>query len=522
MKKTMVLVACLSAGLIQSNTLFAHTQNSENSTVAIIESGKLMGSNHDGVTTFYDVPYAQNPFTTDRRFQAPQAYEAWSGILDATKAGQPVPQPSRGKNTTLVGAPGHLTLNIWTPTNAIATNNKASNEKLPVMVWIPGGAFIREDAAELAYDGTNFAKNNVIVVTINYRVGVDGFMHLEGTPDNRGILDQIMALKWVQNNIEDFGGDPSQVTVAGQSAGAESVAILLGTEKVEGLFQKAIMQSPPMAFLTQKEAQKITQSYTEKLNIPATVEGLSSVPFPELVKNVIDMGYTIQDRDKWGMLSWGGTAFLPVVDGDIIVESPMKDLTKASPSIPVIVGSTDQESRLYLVPSGAVNNTKEETKSLLLSDLSLEGWPAGVYSTKDKGKSIGDTFADIQSDFTFRMPALHIAQQLAKNDNKVWHYNFSWMSPAFEGQLGAAHFVDVPFVFNTTDNEQTKTFVGSQPPVELINAMHNQWLTFIKTSKADWSPYNLSERPTMQFDVTSEQVNDPDSSVRKLWKDFEF
>lgn len=522
MKKTMLLVACLSAGLIQSNVLFAQTQNSESSRVVSIESGKLMGINHDGVSTFYDVPYAKKPFTADRRFQAPQAYETWNGVLDATKAGQPVPQPSRDKNTTLMGAPDDLTLNIWTPTSAVATNNKASNKKLPVMVWIPGGAFIREDAAELAYDGTSFAQNDVIVVTINYRVGVDGFMHLEGAPDNRGILDQIMALEWVQNNIEDFGGDPSQVTVAGQSAGAESVAILLGTEKAEGLFQKAIMQSPPMAFLTQKEAQQITQSYTKKLNIPATVKGLSTIPFPELVKNVIDMGYAIQDRNKWGMISWGGTAFLPVVDGDIIVESPMKDLTKASPSIPVIVGSTDQESRLYLVPSDAVNNTTEKTKSLLLSDLSLEGRPADVYSTKDNGKTIGDTFADIQSDFTFRMPALHIAQQLTKNDNKVWHYNFSWMSPAFDGHLGAGHFVDVPFVFNTTDNEQAKRFVGSQPPIELINTMHSQWLTFIKTSKADWSPYNLAERPTMQFDVKSKQVNDPNSSVRKLWEDFEF
>lgn len=522
MKNAMILMAGLGLGMLQSNALFAQNQSDDNSSVAVVKSGKLLGNSHDGVTTFYNVPYAKNPFTTERRFQAPQAYEVWDGILDATTEGKPVPQPSRGKNITLVGEPNDLTLNIWTPTKSITSDNNATTKKLPVMVWIPGGAFIREDAAELAYDGTSFAQNDVIVVTINYRVGVDGFMHLDGAPDNRGILDQIMALEWVQENIGNFGGDVNQVTVAGQSAGAESVAILLGTDKAENLFQKAIMQSPPMEYLTPKEAQQIAQDFAKQLDVPATINGLSGVPYPELVKKVIDMGYTIQDRDKWGMLSWGGTAFLPVIDGDIIVNSPMKDLVNASPSIPVIVGSTDQESRLYFVPSGVVKNTNEETRALLLSDLSLSGSPLDVYSKKGDGKSIGDTFSDIQSDLTFRMPALHIAQKLTQNNNHVWHYNFSWKSPAFGGQLGAAHFVDVPFVFNTTGSEQAKSFVGTKPPIELVNAMHNQWLTFIKTGQTDWKPYNLSERPTMRFDIKSEQVNDPKSSIRKLWEDYNY
>lgn len=143
-------------------------------------------------------------------------------------------------------------------------------------------------------------------------------------------------------NIADFGGDSNKVTLFGQSAGAESVAILLGTDKEKGLFQQAIMQSPPMQFVTTEQAGRVSTLFAEALGVKTTTSDLSKIPLKDLVSEVITIGNTVKDRDQWGMMSWGGTAFLPVTDGDIIKESPMKDLAKyADPSIPVIVGSTD-------------------------------------------------------------------------------------------------------------------------------------------------------------------------------------
>lgn len=505
--------------LISIPLAFAENQNIEKDTMNIsTNQGEIKGVVRGGVSSFYGIPYAHNPFTKDLRFKAPQPFKKWEGILDTTTITSPVPQPGRDKPVELVGSPGDLTLNIWAPADALK-----ANKKLPVMVWLPGGAFIREDAGEQAYDGTSFAKNGTILVTVNYRVGVDGFMHLKGAPDNRGILDQILALQWVKDNIHYFGGNPDNVTLFGQSAGAESVAILLGTDKAKGLFQQAIMQSPPMQFITVDQADRVTKSFAEKLGVPATTGGISQVSFEELVSAVIDMGNAITNRDQWGMMSWGGTAFLPVADGVIIKQSPMKDLAKnTDPSIPVIVGSTDQEARLYLVPGGIIDNITETEITQFLSDLSLDGEPLQVYASDLDEKSIGDSFADIQSDYTFRMTALHIAEHLVRNGNKVWHYNFSWRSPAFGGKLGAAHFVDVPFTFNTIDSDQAKSFTGEHPPQELAQSMHKNWVGFAHSGAPFWKEYDLTDRLTMRFDVKSHVVNDPEQNVRILWENYVF
>lgn len=450
--------------------------DADNTLTISTKLGSLQGSRRDNVASFLGVPYAKNPFIDEHRFQAPEPFEQWDGVLNARQSGQAVPQPGRGKEVELVGAPGDLTLNIWATYNALV-----SDRKLPVLVWIPGGAFIRGDASEQVYDGSCFAQKDIIVVSINYRVGVDGFMHLPGAPDNRGILDQIMALQWVQANIADFGGDPNRVTLAGQSAGAESVAILMGASQAKGLFHQAIMQSPSMQCLSQAQAARIAQCTARRLNVAPTVNGLSSLPYPELVSAVIDMGIDLQDRDEWGMLSWGGTAFLPVVDDELIKDTPMQALSaKADPTIPVIVGSTDQEARLYLVPGGAIDDVSETDREQFLADLSLSGDPLQTYSQAATVESVGDTFADIQSDYTFRMSALHIAEHLLDKGSKVWHYHFTWPSPAYNGRLGAAHFVDVPFSFNTIDSEEAGQFVGEHPPQELAQAMHGEWADFIK------------------------------------------
>jgi len=514
-----LLTGVFSIAMLCCTPLFAATPVTTDDTITITSQlGKLKGKISDDIATFYGIPYAQNPFSEARRFQAPQAINSWTGVLDTTSIKPPVPQPSRGRTTTLYGAPGDLSINIWTPTSALT-----AKQKLPVMVWLPGGAFIRGDATEAGYDGTSFAQHNVIVVTVNYRVGVDGFMHIAGAPDNRGTLDQLLALQWVQDNIAAFGGDATQVTLFGQSAGAESVAILLGTEKANGLYQRAIMQSPPMQAMTQTQAHRVTEAFAEKLNVPATLEGIARVPYPQLVATVIEMGKTLTNREEWGMLSWGGTAFLPVIDKDLIKSTPMINLANnANPAIPVIVGSTDQEARLYLVPSGEIDRVNAAVTSLFLNDLALTGDPLTAYSQGENNTTEGDIYAAVQSDFTFRMPALHIAETLTEKGADVWKYNFAWQSPSFGGRLGAAHFVDVPFVFNTIHKPEVAGFVGDTPSETLAKEMHRQWVNFAKSGKADWAPYQLDKRATMRFDVNSKQVNDPNQTLRGLWQRYHF
>ncbi|CAM3669805.1 Carboxylesterase [Vibrio aerogenes CECT 7868] len=482
-------------------------------TVVNTALGQVKGVVENGIAEFRSVPYAVNPFEGTRRFQAPEKVQPWHGVLDATRYKAPVPQPDRGKETVLLGAPGDLTLNILAPVKTA--------KKLPVMVWIPGGAFIRENASDAMYRGESFVRDGVIVVTVNYRVGIDGFMHIPGAPDNRGILDQIAALEWVQSHIASFGGDPEQVTLAGQSAGAECVAILSGIPRTKGLFRRVIMQSSPVQTVTLAQSERVAQTVGKLLGIKPTTENLARVPFAELVKAVVQTGKEIKDRSQWGMMSWGGTAFLPVIDQSLLTGTLTGNLAHhADPSVSVLIGSTEQESRLYLVPNGQIDKVHMSDSLQLIHDLNMD---ADIIKTYKKGNpTVGDVYAALLSDYTFRMPTQHIAQTLVNHGNAVWVYDFAWRSPAFNNRLGAAHLVDVPFAFDTTEAPKSKVFLGDHPPQSLIRDMHTTWVRFIQTGQAGWSVYQSQERRVMRFDGQSAEVKDPGKAIRLLWESYPF
>lgn len=483
-------------------------------TVVSLRSGRVRGARAPGVTSFKGIPYAANPFSAATRFQAPKPVAPWAGIRDATAFGAPPPQPSRDTEASLFGGLDDLTLNIWTPDSNV--------RGLPVMMWIPGGAFVRADAGEQAYNGTRFAADGIIVVTVNYRVGVDGFMAVEGAPANRGLLDQIAALEWVRDNIEAFGGDANNITLFGQSAGAESVAILLASGRSEGLFKRAILQSPPMQAMTECNAARLAGVFASQLGVEPTVAGLGGVPFEDLIAAIPDLEAELEDSAKWGKLSLGGTAFLPVIDGDVLDASPIDMLARAHEAgIPVIVGSTDEEARIYMVPGGAIDEVSQKQVDQVVDELKLPAGTIDTYRALSVGATNGDLYTALQSDYTFRMPALRIAE-LRSGNRHTWHYNFSWRSPGFGGRLGAAHFVDVPFSFGTLLSDQAKTFVGDNPPTSLVEAMHGAWAAFAKTGDPGWPTYDLATRTTMRFDTTSSLVHDPERAVRHLWKDVAF
>lgn len=509
--------AALGAGMASVLAMTLHSVPSMAAThppVVTLRSGRLRGTRSHGVAVFKGIPYAANPFKAQTRFQAPQAVAPWPGVRDASAFGLPPPQPSRDPQAVLVGGADELTLNVWTP--------DPQAKGLPVMVWIPGGAFIRADAGEAAYDGTRFAADGVVLVTVNYRVGVDGFMAIDGAPANRGLLDQIAALQWVRDNIAAFGGDAENVTLFGQSAGAESVAILLALPRTDGLFKRAILQSPPMQAMRAADARRLADVFAKGLGVEPTIAGLAAVPLDKLVQASQALAGVLKDRSVWGRLSLGGTAFLPVIDGDLLDASPIDMLARGpKPSVPVIVGSTDEEARLYMVPGAAIDRVTPADVDRFVGVLGLPAETLEIYGRVSRDRSPGEILTALQSDYTFRMPALRIAETRGAN-GMAWHYNFGWRSPGFGGRLGAAHFVDVPFAFDTLRSDQARNFIGDAPPTSLADAMHGAWVAFARTGDPGWPAYELAGRTTMRFDARSGTTVDPENVTRGLWKDLAF
>lgn len=475
--------------------------------------GRLRGTREGQVAAFKRVPYAANPYLPANRFKAPERLAPWQGVRDATAYGPMPPQPSRAPGGGLAGAPDELTLNIWAP---------LETRRAPVLVWFPGGAFYRVDASEGWYDGSSFAQQGIVVVTVNYRVGIDGFMAVPGMPHNRAFLDQVAALQWVRDNIEAFGGDPSKVTIAGQSAGAQSVMHLMGMPMAQGLFQRAIAQSPPQNHFLPEQASRIANATAEVLKVAPTAAALAVVPMPELIAGCEKMIADLRDRAKWGPMG-GQPPYLPVIDGQVLPATPLASLqAHARASVPLLIGSTDEEARLYLVPGGTIDRIPAAAVAAALRAARLPAEAEAVYALARPQASPGDMLAAFESDSTFRIPTQRYADQRVAAGASVWLYQFAWSSPGFGGRLGAGHVVDVPFAFNTLASQQATPFLGGPGHQPLADLMHASWARFVKTGDAGWAQYDPLRRPTMRFDVNSAVVNDPLAERRRLWSGIDF
>lgn len=482
----------------------------EQAPIATVEQGKLRGRGDGSVVSFKRVPYAANPYVPERRFLEPHPMPAWDGVRDATLTGPMPPQPARPPARGMWGAPDDMTLNIWAPRNA---------QGAPVLVFIPGGAFFRADASESWSDGSAFARDGIVAVTINYRVGIDGFMWIDDAPANRGLLDQVAALQWVQRNIAAFGGDPSKVTLAGQSAGAQSVLTQMADPVARGTFQRAIAESPAGSVFTPELARRITHETSAILNVQATRAGFAQVPMERLVATCSEMARRYHAPVMRGRI--GHPPYLPVVDGHVQAGSVLADLRRAAPAgMPLLTGCTDEETRLYLVPGGQIDRIQPAALHDAFSRTHLPGSKAEqVYGSLFAKPSPGDLYAAFLSDETFRMVALRAAEIRVAAGDPVWFYNYGWPSRALGGRLGAAHVTDLPYFFDTLDTDQAKDMLGGEGDRALANKMHAAWVSFIRGSDPGWPQYNLSERPTMHFDEHSDLMHDPMSARRRLWKD---
>jgi para-nitrobenzyl esterase len=485
--------------------------------------GAVRGTLEEGVLAFKGLPFAAPPFGPNR-FQPPQPHAAWEGVWDCTRYGPTVPKPPYFPPfDTLLPEPvipgeDCLNLNIWTP--GVETAN------LPVMVWVHGGAFANGTGAISIYDGTAFARDGVVCVTINYRLGADGFLFLDDGISNLGLLDQIAALEWVKDNIGAFGGDPANVTIFGESAGAFSVTTLLSMAQTKGLFRRVIAQSGAgHHVLSPSTAQRVGGYLAEKLNVPATREAITAVSSERVLQAQVELSgeaFAEHDPVKWGEVAGNLMPFEPVVDGTVLLDRPIDSIMAgASQGIDLLVGTNTDEFRLFMVPNGAIDYINED---ILKGAIAGYGLPVAetlaAYRETHPEAAPGDLLEALTTDWYFRIPAIRLAEaNLAQTGTNTYMYEFAWRSPQFNGRLGACHSIEIAFAFDTLDKPDNLPVTGPQPPQQLADVMHAAWVAFAKTSNPGWPRYDLEKRATMHFDQTQEVVNDPHSTQRTLWDD---
>ncbi|KQY21473.1 carboxylesterase [Cellulomonas sp. Root485] len=505
--------------------------------------GVLRGRVVDGVHAFLGVQYAAPPFGANR-LRPPQTVEPWSGVRDATAPGPEPPQvapPATGGPREGAGedwrdvsgafaaveraAPSQecLNLNLWTPDPA-ATG-------LPVMVWIQGGMF--ELSSTSAYDGSRFARDGVVCVVINWRPGAEGFLYLADGIANVGLLDQVAALEWVQENIGAFGGDPANVTVFGESAGAMSIGTLLAMPRAKGLFRRAILQSGAALHVAEADdARRVAGYLADILGVHPTREAIAEVGVERLLAAQVQLKtdlLTDPDPERWGQAVVTTTMpWQPVVDGQVVPGVPIDQIAAGSGGeVDVMVGTNTDDWRLWLLVSGAIAQITDE---ILTGPVRGHGYQAlaaygldpstalAAYRTRYPQASPGDLLANVQTDWWMRVPALRLAEARTRTPatGRTYMYEFAWPAPG----LGAVHAVEVPFVFDTArpDAPLFGPMLGAHPPQDLARLMHATWIAFAATGDPGWPRYDHNRRSTMRFDTTSELVDDPRAWERALWE----
>jgi para-nitrobenzyl esterase len=486
--------------------------------------GKLRGSTRDGIRAFKGVPYALPPFGPGR-LQPPRRVPPWQGVRDALAFGPKSPQPPYPPEVAVLlpelspSGEDCLTLNIWCP--------GGERSGRPVMVWIAGGLFeYHGTGASPWYDGSRFARDGIVCITINYRVGAEGFLYLDDGVANLGLLDQVAALTWVQENIAAFGGDPGNVTVFGESAGAMSVGTLLSMPRAGGLFRRAIAQSGAAHHVNSAaSAWRLGRYLAAKLGVEPNRSAIGSLPVNRLLRAQAELREELiaaPDPARWGaevvatMLPWQ-----PVIDGQVVPARPIDRIVAgAGADVDLMVGTNADEWRLFVVPGGLIEHITDE---VVAATLATHGLPVesalARYRAELPGASAGELFAAIQTDWYWRIPAVRLAEAHAANASgaSTCMYEFAWRSPQFGGQLGACHALEVPFVFDTLGHA-TEALHGPHPPQALADAMHAAWVTFAQHGGCGWPGYEPVRRATMRFDTTSSLVNDPRPALRELWE----
>ncbi|NEC00834.1 carboxylesterase/lipase family protein [Streptomyces anulatus] len=480
--------------------------------IAATRHGKVRGRVDGSIASYLGIPYAAAPFGV-HRFRAPAPVEPWEGIRDALEFGPTAPQrpyrPPLDRLIPDVDIPGEecLNLNVWAP--------RTVGEPLPVLVWIHGGSLRNGSAAMPLYDGRAFARDGVVLVSINYRLGVEGFGVFPDAPDNRGLLDQIAALTWVRDNIAGFGGDPGCVTVCGESAGAISIAALLTSPRAAGLFHRAILQSGPPHTVTRDKGAGTVRAMAKALRVPATAEGFAGVDRERLLDAQDEL---VGRADPVS----GGPGFHIVVDDDVVPADP------PPPSVDLLLGCNREEYRLWFVPSGAVERVGRLTLRLALLKFGIPGRVARLYRAGRPDAKPGVILGEMATDLLLRGPLNRLADSrlgesrsadsrsadsrlgdslpadslpcdsLSGGDSRpgrTFFYEFAWRSPVLG--LGACHALEIGFVFDNLRHGEALS--GPDAPQPLADAMHRAWVDFTTSGDPGWAAWD-TRRPVRVFD----------------------
>lgn len=481
--------------------------------IAETKQGKLRGTVENGISVWKGVRYAKAP-VGDLRFRAPQQLEKWEGVKDAVEFGTIEVQPQSKFNAGGEQSEDCLFLNIWSPA--------ADGKKRPVMFWIHGGGFIVGAGSSPLYNGNNLAKNgDVVVVTINYRLGPLGFLYFKnenGFDNNLGIRDQIAALKWVNENIAAFGGDPNTITIFGESAGGTSVETLLAAKSAKGLFQRAIAESGPPAILWDKDAgELITAKYLEIL-------GVEKNNFAKLKAIPADTLKVAEDKLlNWMIAETNHKVFSPTIDGEILTGDIFKCL-KPDPDniVSLMIGTNKNEATMF---------ASKKLKMVPDDSEGLEKYMDGATTQESKKKVISaytnyprkSGVLDILTDAVFRIPAIRIAE-CQSQFAPVYMYRFDYTSFLLNASgMKSFHGLEIPFVFGNTGMKLMKFIASKKRVKQLTVEMQGAWLNFAKfgnpngNSEDVWKKYDTEKRATMIFKKKTELVYDPDGEVRKAW-----
>ncbi|MDN5770445.1 MAG: carboxylesterase family protein [Microlunatus sp.] len=473
-------------------------------TVVETESGTIAGLSKGGLNVWLGVPYAA-PRVGRLRFTAPGPVRAWPGSRPATEIGGAASQPQPlGADTRRLGVPGEdcLYLNVVAPADP--------GPARPVLVWIHGGSFASGSGA--LYDGrTLAASGDIVVVTINYRLGIFGFVDLAAVtnaevPSNLGIRDQIAALEWVRDNIAAFGGDPEKVTVAGESAGSVSVALLLTAARTRGLFRSAIMESGSYSLIHGPEIrEEVTRRYAAELRLRVgDGHRLWELPTERLIEAQKSVRRSVQNT----------VAAAPWFDGDLFPDSLAAAQAAVRPEVALLAGHTRDEVTVFrLLPGDVVPTTRADLVRRLRealdpdhADAVIAAYPGSRAGTRALG-----------TDLNFALPTLHFAERHRAAGGSTWFYRFDAAVPV----LGATHAAELPYLWDWTGVGATLLRGRLTRARRMLGArVKDYWTTFVRTGSPGpgWPAFELPTRATMIFTADGDRIEDDPARQRDYWR----
>ncbi|HEY0105247.1 MAG TPA: carboxylesterase/lipase family protein [Rhizomicrobium sp.] len=484
-----------------------------------IASGKLQGVARDGVLRFNGIPYAKPP-VGPLRWRLPEPPEPWTGVREAARFGAIAPQVPGASGAVLGLTPGTrsedcLYLNVQTP--------GCDDARRPVMVWIHGGAFNTGAGSVGTYNGKFLVpRGDVVLVTINYRLGALGFLNLRDASDGRlpgtgaeGLADQIAALRWVKENIAAFGGDPDNVTLFGESAGGMSVGALLGAPAARGLYHKAIAQSGASDIGHGREASaRIARLVLDKLGTADP----AALPW----ETILEAQRAILDAPREVGI---GMPFAPTIDGSVLPLRPIEAVAGgAAAGVPLLTGTTRDEWKLFTIAAEKMKTLDAAGLAKMTARLVGDAHADAVMAAYDAGTPF-DRWNAIMTDHSFFVPATRLLDAQGPHA-PTYAYRFDWPSPFLDGALGACHALELGFTFGTYQLKGAAPFFGSGPKADALAAeMMDSWVAFARNGNPSndtsgaWMRYDAARRATTIFgDGMPHVTARPNEARRKAWQ----